>query len=143
MQQMLSDGELFISLSFNPNEASNAIIKGDLPDTVRTYVHQKGTIGNAHFVAIPFNARAKAAAKVVANFLLSPKAQLKKADVNVWGDLTVLSMAKLSTQAHDLFKALPAGIATLAADQLGHVLPEPHSSWVKAIEHHWLMRYSR
>jgi hypothetical protein len=33
-----------------------------------------------------FDARAVAAAKVVANFLLSPEAQLRKADAAVWGD---------------------------------------------------------
>lgn len=35
-------------------------------------------IGNVHFVTIPANANASAAAKVVANFLLSPDAQLRK-----------------------------------------------------------------
>lgn len=47
-------------------------------------------IGNVHFVTIPANANASAAAKVVANFLLSPDAQLRKADPVVWGDPSVL-----------------------------------------------------
>ena len=59
MKQLLNDSELFISLSFNPNDASNAIANDELPDTIRTYVHKNGTLGNTHFIAIPFNANAK------------------------------------------------------------------------------------
>jgi hypothetical protein len=39
---------------------------------------------------------ATAGAKVVANFLLSPQAQLRKADPTVWGDPSVLDPAKLT-----------------------------------------------
>jgi putative thiamine transport system substrate-binding protein len=85
-RQLLDDGEIDISLSFNPGDASSAIAQGLLPKTVRTYVLDGGTIGNTHFVAIPFNASAKEAAMVVANFLLSPEAQLRKQDPSVWGD---------------------------------------------------------
>ncbi|MEL2271728.1 hypothetical protein AAER82_27185, partial [Klebsiella pneumoniae] len=54
-----------------------------------------GTLGNVHFVTIPANARAVAGAKVVANFLLSPEAQLRKADAAVWGDPSVLDPQRL------------------------------------------------
>lgn len=57
--------------------------KGHLRDTVRTYVLSGGTIGNTHFVAIPYNAHAREGARVVANFLLSPEAQARKQDLAV------------------------------------------------------------
>ena len=41
----------------------------------------------------------KAGAQVFANFLMSAKAQLKKATPAVWGDPTVLAMNKLNSQA--------------------------------------------
>ena len=94
MKSMLNNSELFISLTFNPNDAANAIQNGELPDSVRTYIHQQGTIGNTHFVAIPFNSSAKEAAMVVANFLISPLAQLRKLDPQIWGDPTVLAMGQ-------------------------------------------------
>jgi putative thiamine transport system substrate-binding protein len=50
-----------------------------------------GAIGNTHFLAIPFNASAKEGAQVLINFMLSPLAQARKADIAVWGDPTVLA----------------------------------------------------
>lgn len=139
--KLLDDGEVFISFTFNPNEASRAIENGELPETVRTYVHEGGTIGNSHFVAIPFNSSAKEAALVFANFLLSPEAQVRKNDPTIWGDPTVLSMAKLSAADRKNFEQIPIGVATLSSAELGTVLLEPHASWVGAIEEAWRARY--
>ena len=143
MKQMLNDSEIFISISFNPNSASNAIAKGELPDSVRTYIHGSGTIGNTHFLGIPFNSSAKEAAMVFINFLLSPQYQAKKADPSIWGDPTVLAMDKLSKEDQQIFFKTPKGIATLSSKELGKVLLEPHSSWVEAIEKEWKKRYSK
>ena len=142
-RQMLDDGEIDISLSFNPGDASSAIAQGLLPDTVRTYVLDGGTIGNTHFVAIPFNASAKEGAMVVANFLLSPEAQLRKQDPAIWGDPTVLAMDKLDAADRDKFAALPLGKATLSPDALGTTLLEPHPSWMTRIEAEWRQRYAK
>ena len=46
-----------------------AIANFELPETVRTYVLDGGTIGNANFVAVPYNAAHKAGALVVASGL--------------------------------------------------------------------------
>ena len=143
MKQLLNDGEIFISMSFNPNDASNAIANGELPDTVRSYIHKRGTIGNTHFVAIPFNSSAKEGAMVFANFLLSPEAQIRKATPTIWGDPTVLGMSKLPERHRVAFAKIPAGIATLPATAFQEVLPEPHASWVEALERTWQRRYSR
>ncbi len=142
-RQLLDDGEIDISLSFNPGEASSAIAQGLLPDTVSTYVLDGGTIGNTHFLAIPFNANAKEAAMVVADFLLSPEAQLRKQDPSVWGDPTVLAMDKLTPADRDKFAALPLGIATLPPAALGPVLLEPHPSWMTRLEAAWRQRYAK
>ena len=134
MHQKLADGELLISLTFNPNEAASLIEKGSLPKTAYSFGFKKGTIGNVHFVAIPFNAKAKEGAQVFANFLLSPEAQAHKADVKVWGDPSVLLADKLPAASQEAATAstLPADIPTLA---------EPHASWVEALEKEWLQRY--
>ena len=142
-RQMLDDGVIDLSLSFYPSEASSAIARGLLPDTVRTYVLDGGTIGNTHFVAIPFNARAKEGAMVVANFLMSPEAQLHKQNPEVWGDQTVLAMSKLDPVDRKRFEEMPRGLATLAPAELGTVLLEPHPSWMTQLEAEWRRRYSR
>jgi len=142
-RQLLDDGEIDISLSFNPGEASSAIAQGLLPATIRTYVLDGGTIGNTHFVAIPFNATAKEGAMVVANFLLSPEAQRRKQDPSLWGDPTVLAMDKLDPADRAKFATLPLGVATLSPAELGPALLEPHPSWMTRLEAEWRRRYAK
>lgn len=139
--QLMADGEIDIALSFNPNEASNAIANFQLPDTVRSYVHSAGTIGNASFVAIPYNANAKEGAMVFANFLLSPEAQARMQDPTIWGSGTVLALDKLTDADRARFEALELGVATLSPDQMGTALPEPHPSWMVRLEEDWTARY--
>ena len=142
-RQLLNDGEIDIALSFHPSETSSLIADGQLPESARVFVFPQGTIGNTHFVAIPYNASNSDGAMVVANFLLSPEAQARKQSSEVWGDDTVLDLDKLTPEQRRLFEALPKGPATLAPDALGPVLPEPHPSWMTKIEAEWLTRYSR
>jgi putative thiamine transport system substrate-binding protein len=142
LHQLLDDGEVDLSMAFNPAEASAAIEAGRLPESVRTFVLEDGTIGNTHFVAIPFNAAHKAGAMVVADFLMSPEAQAHKQDPRVWGDGTVLDVDALLTEDRARFDALPRGIATLPPDELTPVRPEPHPSWMVEIEAEWLRRFS-
>lgn len=80
---------------------------------------------------------------MLADFLLSPEAQARKSDPSIWGDPTVLALAKLSPEQRTLFDTLPLGVATLSPEELGPVILEPHASWVTAIEKEWLRRYSK
>jgi putative thiamine transport system substrate-binding protein len=140
MRQMLADGELLITLTFNPNEAANEIAAGRLPASVVSWQPRAGSIGNTHFLGIPFNARAKEGAQVAINFLLAPAAQARKADIAVWGDPTVLAIDRLSAADNALFTqaALPGTVLHGAP-----AWPEPHASWVPAIEREWLKRYGQ
>ena len=138
VRQMMADGELLMALTFNPNEAANEIAAKRLPGTVQSWQFAKGTIGNTHFVAIPYNAPSKAGAQVVANFLLSPAAQARKADIDVWGDPTVLDVARLPAAERARFQGA-ARLGQLSQSVLA--LPEPHASWVDALEKEWVRRY--
>jgi putative thiamine transport system substrate-binding protein len=142
LHQLLDDGEVDFSMAFNPAEASAAIEAGRLPETVRTFILEDGTIGNTHFVAIPFNAAHVEGAMVVANFLMSPEAQAEKQDPAVWGDFTVLDVASLDPADRERFDRLPRGVATLPPEALTPVRPEPHPSWMTEIEAEWLRRFS-
>lgn len=138
IRQMVADGELLIGITFNPNDAANEIAAKRLPATVHSWQFARGTIGNTHFVAIPYNAPARAGAMVVANFLLSPAAQARKADIAHWGDPTVLDLAKLPAAERALFQATPL---PGQVKQTVPALPEPHASWVEPIEKEWVRRY--
>lgn len=141
MRRLMSDGEIDIAFAFSQSEASSGIESGELPETVRNYVLDAGTIGNVSFVAIPFNAAHSDAAMVLANFLLSPEAQMRKQDPAYWGSDTVLSLGRLTNEQADAFRATDLGPAALAADQLGTMLAEPHPSWIGALEAEWTRRY--
>lgn len=141
MFPLIADGEIDLSISFSPGAASAAIANFELPDTVRTFVLDKGTIGNASFVAIPYNSGSKAASMVVANFILSAEAQARSQDPNLLGYGTVLNMDALTDDDRALFDALELGIATLSPAQLGVAVAEPHPSWMTRIADDWVNRY--
>ena len=139
--QLIADGEVDLAISFSPGEATAAIANGQLPDTVRTSVLEKGTIGNASFVAIPYNSGSAAGAMVVANFLLSPEAQVRSHNPEILGYGTVLNMDALNTGDRAAFDALDLGIATLSPADLGSVQDEPHPSWMTRVTDDWVGRY--
>lgn len=126
-KQLLDDGELAMAISFNPGEAQSSVQNGTLPSAVKAVAMAKGALTNSHFLAIPFNASARAGAKVVTNFLLSPAAQARKADPAFWGDPSVLRQEALpgNRQPALRFKAVA----------------EPHPSWQTRLEAAWADRY--
>ena len=140
IRQMMADGELMVALTFNPNEAANEIAAKRLPESVTSWQFAKGTVGNTHFVAIPFNSKSKEGAQVLANFLLSPVAQARKADIAYWGDPTVLNVERLPATQKTLFSN------TASAGQVQKTAPtwsEPHGSWVEPLQKEWLKRYGQ
>ena len=142
LRQLLDDGQVDIALSFNPADTSAAIASGLLPESTRTFVFEAGTIGNTHFVAIPYNAANQEGALLVANFLLSPEAQAHKQNPEIWGDGTVLDLRKLSLAQRKLFDDLPRGIATLSPDELGKTQSNPHPDWRNLLDSEWQRRYA-
>jgi len=134
MDTMLAKGTLRLSLTFNPMHAKQKVAKGQLPKDSYSFGFSNGMLGNVHFVTIPSNASASAGAQVVANFLLSPAAQLRKADPAVWGDPSVLDPAKLDAGQQKTLQSL-------MPENTPPVLAEPHAAWVNALEQEWLRRY--
>lgn len=139
--QLLADGEVFIGFSFNPGRASAEIAAGNLARSVRTFTLTGGTIGNASFVAIPFNAAHRAGAEVIANLLLEPEVQARAQDPAVLGFQTVLDLAALPPEDRARFDALDLGLATLPPDQLGPALLESHASWTTRLAADWTRRF--
>ncbi|WP_260259221.1 ABC transporter substrate-binding protein [Vibrio intestinalis] len=127
--QLLDDGQLDLAITFNPNAVFSAQVSGNLAETTQTYAMQAGALSNIHFLAIPWNANASAGAQVVINFLLSPEAQSRKGDLNIWGDPSVLDNQYLTGSAKNT--------------KLFSSIAEPHPSWQPALEKAWLERYGQ
>jgi len=141
LHQLFADGEIDLTMTYIPALLSGWIDQGLLPDTVRTYVWDKGTIGNTHFLAIPFNAPNKEGAMVLANFLLSPEAQLSKYIPKNWGDLLALDTNKLPADFLAELEAINTGIATLSPEVLqNHRVPEISAAYIPVIEELWKER---
>ncbi|MDG1780766.1 MAG: ABC transporter substrate-binding protein [Flavobacteriales bacterium] len=106
MHQLFSNGELWFTMSNNDGEVENKVLQGVLPSSSRAYVLEGGTIQNSHYLGVVKKAKHKAGAQVLINFLISPEAQLRKADPAVWGDGTVLELTRLPAQYQEEIKRL-------------------------------------
>lgn len=139
--QLLADGEIDIAFAFNPGRASGAIADGELQDTVRTFVFEEGTLANSSYLSIPYNAANKEGALLLANLILDPEIQARAQDPAVLGFQTVLGLHLLDDADRARFDALELGIATLAPDEMGTGLQEPHPDWMTRIAEDWAARY--
>ena len=141
LSALLADGEVEIAFTFNPGRASAAIADGELPETVRSFVFDGGTIGNSSFLSIPYNAANLEGALVLANLILDPAVQARAQDPAILGFQTVLGMHLLAPPDRARFEALDLGVATLAPGQMGPALLEPHPDWMTLIAEDWARRY--
>ncbi len=107
MHQMFANGELDFTMSNNDNEVDNKILQNIFPGSAKAFVLETGTIQNSHYLGIVKNARNQTGAMTVINFMISPEAQLQKLNPAVWGDGTVLDMAKLPAEWQSKFEHLP------------------------------------
>ena len=142
-KQLFVDGALDFAMSFDPAVAAAGIEEGFFSKTTRVLVLKDGTIGNVSFVAIPYNARNKAGAMVIANFLLEPEVQAHMQNIEVLGSYTVLDPGKLDIKSKMFFDKLPTSPALPNKAELGSTLLEPHASWMTFIKKEWAERYTR
>lgn len=118
MHRLFANGEIDFTMSNNHNEVVTKVRQGVLPPAARPLLLRDGTIANAHFVGIPFNAPNPAGAMVVADFLLSPAAQFEKQRPDVWGDGTVCARDRLPSEWQARFGAEERDPLTLSPDSL-------------------------
>ena len=134
---MFADGELVMSMSYGPFSVAPGIADGIYTGTTRTFVFDKGTIGNTNYMGIAFDAPNKAGAMVVINAILSADLQLTQyAQLR---ELPVVDQAKLSEEEAAAFDAVDLGEGVLTqAELLEHRLPEMPADLVPILEEIWL-----
>ncbi len=74
LNTLFNNGQVGLSMTFAGEGIEPQIASGQLPSTAKVYC-MNDSIDNTNYVAIPWNAGAKAAAMVVANILLEPQMQ--------------------------------------------------------------------
>lgn len=139
LDNMFADGEVWMTMNYNPFRASGNIEIGIFPESTRTFIFEKGSIGNTHFLAIPFNAPNKEGAFAFINYILSVDSQATKYEPATWGDLPVLDNDKLTDEEKERLNSIDTGIASLPQEVLlENRLPEMPAHLVPIIEKIWL-----
>lgn len=138
MHRLFANREIDFSMSNNQNEVATKIRQGILPSTSRALLLRDGTIANTHYVGIPWNAPNAAGAMVVADFLLSPEAQLEKQRPSVWADGTVLDVGRLTPPWRARFAALDVDARQLPRDSLArYARPEVSPRYHERLAADW------
>lgn len=104
MNQLFANGELHVVYGFGEGGIEEKVRSGLYPKSTRGYAWKNGTIKNANYLGILHNAPEKAGAMQVINFLLSPEAQFRKADVEGMNSNTVLDLSRLTSEVQENFK---------------------------------------
>ena len=141
LHRLFANGEVDFSMSDNQNDVVTKVQQGILPATARPLLLEDGTIANTHYLGIAFNAPNPAGAMVVANFLLSPAAQLEKQKPDVWADGAVLAMSRLPASWAARFRDLIADPRALPRDSLvKYARPEVAPEYSERLQHDWRVR---
>jgi len=144
MHRLFANREIDVTMTNNHREVAAKIRAGVLPATSRAMILRDGAIANSHYVGIPFNAPNAAGAMVVANFLLSPEAQWQKAGLDVWGDGTVLDVARLPSPWPSRFLERTQTVGEVPADTLArYARPEVAAEYHNRLLTEWRARYRR
>jgi putative spermidine/putrescine transport system substrate-binding protein len=138
LDELYGNGEVYLTMSYNPYSAERQVEKGIFPETTRTYLLEGGTLSNTNYVAIPFNGPNKEGAQVVANFLQSPEAQLEMQRTHVVGGLTTLDLDRLPEDQRREFEGEP-GETTIPLKELQeNRVPEARTEWLLKIQDGWV-----
>ncbi len=138
LDNMYADGEVLLTMNYAPFNVEANIQDKIFPATSKSFIFENGTMGDTHFLAIPFNAPNKAAALVVINHILSPEMQVTKYDPKVWGDLPVTDPNLLTDEQKELFDSVDIGESVIPQDELlQNRLPEMSAELVPIIQEIW------
>lgn len=139
LEQLYQNGEVWMTMGYDEANASNLMKKGEFPSSTKTFVLDKGTLSNTHFLAVPYNASNPAGALVLINYLLSPSAQLEKMDLKYWGENTSLSVDRLPAKDKQTMDKIDRGPATLSQEELSkHRTPEIGAEYVQWLDRGWM-----
>ncbi|MGL5256102.1 MAG: ABC transporter substrate-binding protein [Proteocatella sp.] len=136
LENMFSDGEVYLNMSYSPYSVAVNIEQGKYPETAKTFLFENGMIGNTNYIAIANNAPNKAGAMVAINEIIS--AELQASQFDSLKTVSVVDYAKLSEEEKAMFDKVDIGKGTVAQDELlAKRLPEMPAKLIPIIEEIW------
>lgn len=135
LNELFANGQVDFAMSYDANFINSAVLKGQFPETARPFVLAPGALANVSFVTIPADASSPEGAQVVANLLLGPELQARKADPAVLGNPTVLDVERVPEAARDAFAPVTGSPYYLA--DLGATVEEFAADRVAPLEERW------
>ncbi len=136
VEKLFADGVIDAYFTYGPGAVADKVKKGQYPATTREAVLSVGNIGNISNIAIPDDAKHRAAALVLANLLQDPATQL--ALYKAEGIYPGIDLDKTSAQTRSAFAAVPLSPSVLPlAALLRQAQPELASAYVTRIEKDW------
>ena len=136
MHRMLADGELNLSLTFNPNEAANPHRQqATAAECLQLRLHGRDDWQRS-FLAIPAMRAQRWVRRSSPTSPLTRSAGARR--TSPWGDGSVLDPARLPEAMRAAMQKNCAWRARRKRSDTGRA---SHASWVEAIEAEWLKRY--
>ena len=137
LDNMFKDGEVVMNMSYTAYAVARGIENGSYTDTTKTFLFDKGTIGNTNYMAIAKNSGNKAGAMVAINEMISAEVQASRLE-NL-KTIPVVDNNKLSNEEKAEFDKVDIGQGTIPQDELlSKRLPEMSAGLVPIIEEIWL-----
>ena len=138
LDQLFSQGEVYMTMGFNEARAESLIESGVFPASTKSFILDVGSIGSTHYLSVPFNSPNQAGALVTINELLSPDAQRMKMAPSMWGENTVLSMNLLTEQQEKQFQEVDRGESVLPSETFDDtMLQELSSEYIEWLKEKW------
>lgn len=140
LDKLFSQEEVWMTMGYNEARAEHLIKDGVFPENTKSFVlNDVGSIGNTHFLAIPFNSPNKEGALVTINELLSPEAQYEKVKPDYWGESSPISYEKLDGKWRSKFMSVDRGGSVLEASVLEETFRgELDAEYVEWLKENWI-----
>ena len=139
LDTLYKNGEVEVTMGYTINKVTSKIATGEFTEDSKSFLLDRGTLFNNHYLSIPANSKNKAGAIYVVNYLLSEEAQLAKQDPKNWGDSTILDMTKLSSEDRKAFELLGQSDAIPTLEEMGEKrVRELSPEKLEIIEEGWL-----
>lgn len=143
LDELFRNGEVDLTMGFEIGKTAGLIESGVYDEKVTTFVFDSGTIGNSHYLAIPFNAPEKAAALLTIDFLQSPQAQIEKMKASVWGDMPSFDVRRVSEDILTTLDSIEDQPGMLKLEVLNDKRnPEMKAQYIDWIKEIWTERFA-
>jgi putative spermidine/putrescine transport system substrate-binding protein len=135
LNRLFGDGQVDLAMSYDPSFVETAVRQGTFSETARPFVLDHGTLHNVSYVTVPVNAASPEGALVVADVLLDPELQARKADPDILGAPTVLDPDRLAVA--DRRRLERRSDSPYLLSDLGRLVDELPVDRVESLEQRW------